>query len=248
MHTTILQTPSFQLAANLGGNPEADQLALLLPGRLDTKNYDCFHKHLEYLADRGFHAVAIDPPGTWDSPGSIELFTTTNYIKAVQELIELFGNRPTLLLGHSRGGATATLAGANHPHVSSLVLINPSLGAPTPPGSEANKTGIYTVFRDLPPGTTHSGKKKQFVMSLNYFTDGAKYNDALILPTCTKPKIIFYSDQDEFNPPEKIEKLFATLPEPKELHLLHSTHDYRYYPEVVDEINRELETFLSLHL
>jgi len=84
-----------------------------MPGRLDTKDYANFVSHLDFLANHGFYTVAIDPPYSWDSPGELKDYTTSNYLKAVNELIDYFGNRPTLLLGHSRGGATAILASTN---------------------------------------------------------------------------------------------------------------------------------------
>lgn len=244
----IVETKSFQLAINSKGSPESPRLAIVMPGRLDTKDYDCFNRHLDYLAGKGFYAVALDPPGIWESPGGTELFNTTNYIQAVKELIEYFGNKPTLLLGHSRGGATATLTGTTHPNVVGLVLINPSLGSPTPPDAETLRTGVYVDYRDLPPGTEKTEKKKEFRSSLKYFEDGAKYDDSEILKTCTKPKIIFYATQDEFNEPEYVEEVFASIPEPKELYSINCKHDYRYYPEVVEEINREIGKFIDTYL
>lgn len=244
----IFETKTFQLAVNSKGSPNSKRLAIALPGRLDTKDYECFNKHLEYLASKGFYTVSFDPPGTWESPGGIELFSTTNYIKAVNELIESFGNKRTLLLGHSRGGATATLAGVNNPGVIGLVLINPSLGVPTPPDAKTLKTGVYIDYRDLPPGTTRTEKKKKFELSLNYFKDGGKYDDAEVLKTCTKPKIIFYSTNDEFNSLKEVEEVFASIPEPKELYKINCTHDYRLYPEVVEEINKEVGLFIDKYL
>ena len=90
----LIKTKSFELAILAKGNRDSKKLAILIPGRLDTKNYANFISHAEYLASRGFFAVAFDPPGTWESPGGIDLYTTTNYIKAINELIEYFGNAP----------------------------------------------------------------------------------------------------------------------------------------------------------
>src|SRR3989344_8097436 len=125
-----IRTQFFELAANIKGNKDSKKLALALPGRLDTKDYACFTSHIEYLARKGFLAVSFDPPGTWESPGGIELFTTTNYIKAVNELIEYFGNKPTFLLGHSRGAAVSILAGTANPHVKGFVAIMAAYDGP----------------------------------------------------------------------------------------------------------------------
>lgn len=244
----IVQTESFRLAINTEGNPHAERVAIALPGRLDTKDYENFNKHLKYLAQKGFYAIAVDPPGTWESPGSIELFSTTNYIKAVNEMIAYFGNRPTLLLGHSRGGATATLAGVDNPSVIGLVLVNPSLGAPTPPSAENLKTGIYTASRDLPPGTEKTKERKEFRSSLIYFKDGAKYDDAEILKRCNKPKIIFYSAHDEFNTPREVEEIFSLIPKPRELHKINGPHDYRLRPDAIEEVNEKMGAFIDTYL
>lgn len=120
--TNLIRTKSFELAVLTRGDKNAEKLALLLPGRLDTKDYGNFVSHAEYLAQRGFFAVAFDPPGTWNSPGGIDLYTTTNYIRAVNELIEYFGNKPTLLFGHSRGAAVAIFASSN-PAVVGIVPV-----------------------------------------------------------------------------------------------------------------------------
>ncbi len=133
-HTrTFLQIKNFQLAANVKGDPNARKVALVLPGGLDTKDYVHMTSLVDFLANRGYLAVSFDMAGTWDSPGDISLYTTTNYIKAVHELIDYFGNRPTILAGHSRGGKVAIHAGADNPAVNAIVAIMASYGAPLPP-------------------------------------------------------------------------------------------------------------------
>jgi len=132
----------------------------LLPGRLDTKDYVNFASHLEYLASKGFYTIAFDPPGTWESPGGIGLFTTTNYLKAVNELIEYYGGKPTLLMGHSRGGNVAVLASMN-PHVIGVILVMSSYTAPTSPESIEN--GVHMSYRDFPPGDKKQRNKKNLL-------------------------------------------------------------------------------------
>lgn len=244
----IVRTKSFKLAINFRGDLKAKRLALALPGRLDSKDYDCFNRHINYLSKKSFYSVSFDPPGTWESPGGVGLFTTTNYIKAVNEMIDYYGNKPTLLLGHSRGGATAVLAGTKNENVIGLVLINPSLGTPSPPDAETLRTGVYIDHRDLPPGIKRTKMKKRFVLSLEYFEDGKKYDDAKVLTTCKKPKIIFYATKDEFNTPQEVEKVFALIPKPKELRQIDCTHDYRLYPDVVEKINEETGLFIDKYL
>lgn len=241
----IIKTKSFELAILFRGKKAARNLVLLLPGRLDTKDYECFAIHADYLTKRGFYAMAFDPPGTWESPGGIELYTTTNYIKAVNELIEYLGNRPTLLIGHSRGAATAIFANSN-PAVVGIVPIMASFGEPCRAlGQEVVQKGYKLSCRDLPPGTSKTKEQKEFRLPIAYWEDGKQYNAREILMSCEKPKLLIYGTQDKFTSVEVVEKLFAQVPDPKVIMQVHCDHDYRYYPEAIEQINEEIGKFVG---
>ena len=107
----LVKTKNFKLAVYTKGNPNSAKLALVLPGRLDTKDYVHMRSHVNYMASKGYFALSFDPPGTWESPGDITLYTMTNYLKAINELIDHFDNKPTFVMGHSRGASMAILSG-----------------------------------------------------------------------------------------------------------------------------------------
>lgn len=244
----LIKTQSFELAVNTQGDKNSPKVAICLPGRLDTKDYASFVSHLDYLSGKGFFAISFDPPGTWDSPGSTDLFTTTNYIKAVNELIEYYGNKQTLLLGHSRGGATAILAGCLNPNVMGIVAILAAYTDPTPPESREIIDGHVISFRDLPPGDRKTQEQKKFMLSLDYWTDGQKYHPSEVLKTCPKPKLLIGGTDDDFTTPEEVKEIYDSLPDPKMIHILNSDHDYRYHPEVIKEVNEVIGQFLDKYL
>src|SRR3990167_2532913 len=159
-----IKTKNFELAVYAKGNEGAAKIALVLPGRLDTKDYVHMRSHVDFLAANGFFALSFDPPGTWESPGGIELYTTTNYIRAINELIEYFGNKPTLLLGHSRGGSAAMLASMSNPAIIGIVVIMANYGPPTPPNDEAKQNGFLVSYMDLPPGTSKTSERQKFTL------------------------------------------------------------------------------------
>src|SRR3990167_4608093 len=141
MTTKMIKTKNFKLAIYSGGNEDANKIALVLPGRLDTKDYVHMTSHVDFLAERGYYALSFDMPGTWESPGNIAEYTTTNYIKAVNELVDYLGTKPTLLIGHSRGGSVAILAGAANKNVIGIIPIMATYGAPSSPSPEDLKAG-----------------------------------------------------------------------------------------------------------
>lgn len=242
---SIIKTKTFELAVYEKGDINSSKLAIVIPGRLDTKDYIHNTRLVEYLASRGYFALSFDPPGTWESPGDIELYTTTNCLKAVDELIEHFGNKPTLLAGHSRGGTIAMLAGPKNHNVTHFVPIFSYYGAPSDPSDERILDGKVMSYRDLPPGNTKTTEQKEFGLPLNYFEDGKQYDALPDLKNCTKPKLFFYGVEDDMNDPEDVKKAYEMSAEPKMIHALNSDHDYRYHPEIIEEVNKVVGLFLD---
>lgn len=240
----IIKTHSFEIAANIFGDDNASRVAILMPGRLDTKDYISFTIHAEYLAQRGYLVAAIDMPGTWDSPGSLSDYTTSTYIQVINELIEDFGNRPTLLLGHSRGGATAMLVSTN-PAVAAIVVVNAAYGNPSVPEPEEVVNGFLREERDLPPGNVRTEVKVSFELPMNYFNEGARHNPVQALKDFKKPKLLIHATEDEFVSVLKVKEIYETLGEPKSFREIDGTHDYRLFPEVIQTVNDALGKFLE---
>ena len=240
----LIKTENFEIAANITGSEDAPKLALLMPGRLDTKDYANFTSHAVFLSKHGYLVVAIDPPGTWDSPGDLNNYTTSTYVKAINELIDYFGNRPTLLLGHSRGGATAMLASTN-PAVKELVVINAAYGSPTPPKPAEVESGVLVELRDLPPGNVRTEKKVRFELPMAYFEDGQKHNPKEALSQFKGTKLLIHATKDEFTELSKIKAIYDGLPEPKMFLEIDCTHDYRLFPEVIAQVNQKLGEFID---
>lgn len=240
----LLKTQSFEIAVNNTGDERASRIAILLPGRLDTKDYINFVSHAEILAKKGFFVVAIDPPGTWDSPGDINDYSTSMYIKAVIELIDYFGNRPTLLLGHSRGGAVAMLASFN-PSVVGVVLINAAYGYPSPPDPKLIENNALPEYRDIPPGNVRTVEKRRFDLPLAYFEDGTKHDPASALANYRGAKLLVHATRDEFTPLDEVKEIFSNLSEPKMFLEIDCYHDYRLYPNEIESVNNSLEHFVD---
>lgn len=240
-----VKTKSFELAVFVRGNENAKKLALFIPGRLDTKDYANFISHVECLATHGFLAVAFDPPGTWESSGKIEDYTTTNYIKSINELIEFFGNRPTLLVGHSRGASVAMLTSMSNTTVRGIILIMANYGTPTPPSEQEKQRGFNVSYRDLPPGTSKTNEQKKFLLPISYWEDGGRYNPLQALKKCTKPKLLIYGTEDEFTSPEEVKQIYEHVPEPKMLLEIKCKHDYRYDLRAIERVNTAIGEFLQ---
>lgn len=240
----IVNTPSFELAVYAQGDENSNKLALVLPGRLDTKDYPHCRSHVDFLASKGYYALSFDPPGTWESPGGIELYTMTNYLKAMHELIELLGNKPTVLVGHSRGGSMAMLGGTTIPQVTHFIAVM-SRPSSSIPGDEKEymAKGKNFSYRDTTPN--NSENQVRFDLPFSYFEDAAQYNMNEDLKSCDKPKLFFYGTQDALITPDSVKEMYDYAAEPKYIHELNSEHDYRKHPEIIDEVNSVIGEFLA---
>jgi len=235
----IIKTNSFELAVNTAGDLNSEKMMLCLPGRLDTKDYAHMQNHLEHFAAQGYFTISFDPPGTWESSDDISLYTTPNYLIAIHEIIAYFGNRPTVTLGHSRGGTMALMAGVHNEYVTHMIAVMSHWG---PSGRPDTAEAVHVSTRDLPPGTERTEERKEFRLPMSYFDDAGDYSG---LDKSNKPKLFFAGLQDDLVTPNDVKEMYTEAGEPKKYLELDSEHDYRLHAGIIDEVNKTAERFLS---
>jgi len=242
----LIKTASFTLSIYVKGNPNSEKLALVLPGKLDTKDYAHMISHVNYLANLGYLALSFDPPGTWESLGDISLYNMTNYLKAISELIEYYGNKSTFIMGHSRGASMAILAGLTNPYITSFASIFSSFieGGYKDKSDIAKwkEQGYLLEKRDLPPGG--GPKVKKFKLPYSFFEDQLQYDVSENLRHSNKPKLFILGKHDALATPEVVKELYSITLEPKELYELDSDHNYRFHQELIEEVNKVVGDFL----
>lgn len=240
-----LQTSSFRLAANEQGDPSAAKLALVLPGRLESKDYAHIKSHQQQLANLGYFSVAFDPPGSWDSAGDIGMYTITNYLRATEELIAHYGNRPTILVGHSLGGKIALLETAQSPHITACIALMTSLANPKHPDTPWQQAGTLTFCRDLPPGNQPTLQQQRYDLPYSFVEDAQNYDIPAAFASCTKPKLLVAGAQDRQNLLRYLHRQYQHIAEPKQLIELTAGHSYRYNPALIEQVNSIIKQFIS---
>jgi len=241
----LVTTKSYKLAVYEKGDPHAALCAIVLPGRLESKDYTHITSHVDTLAGLGFHAIAFDPPGSWESPGDIDTYTVTNYLGAVNELVAHYGNKPTVLVGHSLGGSIAALAAASNLHVIAYVALMSLVSGPSTSDDPAWKSeGKITFSRDLPPGDHHTATQKKYDLPYSFFEDALTYDTKRALHSCHKPKLFVLGKHDSQNAASYPAEEYARIAEPKRLIEIDSPHSYRYHKTIIDEVNAHIKEFV----
>jgi len=247
---SITQLPSNPVATYIQGSPSAKKLAVVLPGKLDTKDYPHMRSHVDFLAEKGYLALSFDPPGTWESPGDIGLYTMTNYLAAINELIAYFGNKPTFVIGHSRGGSMAMLAGVENPHITSFAAImsyysfDPKVHGDFP-DTTWKKRGYKTSRRDIP--FTEPTVYREFNLPYSFLEDEVHYDVTAVLAKCKKPKLFILGKRDVLVPPSIVREGFDLSAEPKQLIEIDCAHDYRKHPDKIKEVEKIIEKFINTY-
>jgi len=241
----LVKTKSFELAINSIGDSKSSKMAIVLPGRLDTKDYPHIISHVKHLAEFGFFALSFDPPGTWESKGDISIYSMTNYLKAINELIEYFGNRQTLLVGHSRGGSMSMLAGTTNQNVSAFASIMSSYTYKPERSHDEElswkQDGFLIEEREIP----NTKEIREYKLPYSFYLDQCQYDMSSKLSECKKPKMFVYGEKDIWVEPELVKKAYTISSDPKELRSVNSDHDYRFKQNIVVEINILIDEFLK---
>jgi pimeloyl-ACP methyl ester carboxylesterase len=242
----LIETPGFKLACYVKGEADASKLALVLPGLLDTKDYPHMITHVDFLAKQGYLAVTFDPPGTWESHGDIEIYTMSNYLKAVDELIQHFSSKPTFVMGHSLGGSIAMLSAVKNTGIVAIAAIMSASSFVRDSNREERiikwrNDKIKVSYRNMPEDST---QRKQFDLPYSFSEDAQQYDVSQDLKTLQIPKLFIAGDQDTSVEPELVSQTYSLAAKPKILHIMKSDHNYRDHPELINEVNEYIQQVL----
>ena len=224
---------------------KTDRLAILCPGYLDSKDYDHLKILAEDLAKEGYTAVRFDPIGTWESDGDISDYTTTEYLKDVETVLNYMLKqndfKNILIGGHSRGGKISMLYAAKDKRIKKIIAIMPSSVVHMFDDERikaARETGFSVSKRDLPDDKNLT---REFSVPISHFLDNKKYTILPVLNKIKAPLIIIAGELDQLEPPKDVKIIFDNANQPKKYILIKGVgHDYRKSKEEIRQVNNEL--------
>lgn len=241
---SVITLSNFTLTTYIDWDLSAQYLLLCLPGFLDSGNYAHMQAHRAYFAERGYLCVSFDPPGTFASPWDTSQYSVTNYLRCIHELITIYGNRPTIVLGHSLWGSMALLASfENDAIIKTISIMSPcdlKKRFEEYIWSSWQQTGERTGERVRP----NSEKIRHYHIWYQFVEDALQYTMKTQLSESTKPKLFIAWTEDTIRTAISMQEWYELAWAPKSFHTIASDHNYRLYPEAIQQVNTLVEQFI----
>ena len=204
-----------------------------------TKNLSAVRNIGKALTSNGFGVLRFDFTGLGESDGDFE---NTDFSGNVQDLVAaadyLENNHfaPTLIVGHSLGGAAVIFAAEQISSIKALATI----GAPSNPVhvKKLLKSNLEEIKANGKAVVNLSGR--DFTIKKQFIDDLETHSLTKILSGMRKPLLILHSPQDDTVEVKNAEEIYVAAHHPKSFvsldgadHLLSNKKDSHYVGEVI---------------
>ncbi len=204
-----------------------------------TKNLNAIRNIVHALTEAGFGVLSFDFTGLGESEGD---FADTNFSSNVEDIVAAADylkqnyQAPTLLIGHSLGGAAVIFAASKIGSVRSVATI----GAPAEPSHVQHliRSDISTIAKEGKAEVNIGGRN--FTIKRQFIEDMEKHQLAEVLKAMRKSILILHSPQDSTVGISNAAAIFAAAHHPKSFvsldgadHLLLKKEDSLYVGRVI---------------
>ncbi|MGD9629674.1 MAG: alpha/beta fold hydrolase [Pyrinomonadaceae bacterium] len=204
-----------------------------------TKNLTAVRSISSALASRGFGVLSFDFTGLGESEGD---FAEENFSSSVSDLIcaaEFLKDNyeaPSIVIGHSLGGAAGLLAASQLDSVKAVVTI----------GSPSSATHVRRLFQKDIEQVIEAGQAevsiggRPFLIKRQFVEDLEKHSVREAIGNMRKAFLFFHSPQDRIVGIENAAELYEAASHPKSFisldgadHLLSNKKDARYVGDTI---------------
>ena len=188
-------------------------LIVLLHGFVGSKvgEHRLFVKAARYFTEKGYAVFRFDFSGCGESDGDYADVTVTKQLSEVQAVLNYVSVLPEvdvnniILIGHSLGGAVASLTAAKDRRIRKLILWSP-VGKPY-----EDIAGILGTSAMITAETDGVVDYHGFYVSQIFLTDLKNHHPLGAIRSYQEAALIIHAEQDEDIPKEHAARYFASL-------------------------------------
>ena len=220
-------------------------LCLVLPGFLDPAADTALHALASDLVAEGATVVAVDPRGTWSSPGTPADLAPSIQLADIAAQIDAHPAGRVVLVGHCYGAYLALLAAARDDRVTDVVAIMPTrCFIWSEDYSRAHDTwraaGIKLFLRAA------GSEQRTFAVPYSVVEDAVTHDLPAALEKLRQRIFFIAGEHDRVIGVEPVRKLFDECGSPdKTFAVLPVWHDYRDVPEQIEIVNDRIMSWLG---
>ena len=227
---------------------DAETLAVLVPGFLDSASWAGTRSLAGDLHRSGRTAVSFDPRGTFSTPGAVDQVRPSIQIRdAISAIGMVRPHARTVFIGHSLGASIAVFAAAEDPRVTDVVAIMPPRCFVWPHDFDPARN-TWRRVRRLVVATPGSTVQWQFKVPPAVVVDAVGHDLPARLRTMpAHQRILFIAGRDDtVIPVSAVERLFGECSSrDKSIAVLPVGHDYRDHPDQLRQVNDAVLTWLA---
>jgi pimeloyl-ACP methyl ester carboxylesterase len=229
-------------------------LAVVLPGFLDTVRYTSTTMLVEALRTRATTVVPLELHGAWDSEAPIaEEYRVSRHLADLRWILDLHRcpcRRRTIVVGFCYGAQLAALAAARDTRITDVVALMPMRKFIWADDYDVNKdTWRRKRLRSFPrdPPLADLAPMRTFSVPYSVVQDALPYDSVAAFRALRRQRVLFVSGTDDpYTPFAVVERLRKECDNPSALHvsLPGVQHDYRGDRSQVERVNATVVDWL----
>lgn len=216
------------------------KLAILLPGYIESPDYNHLIVIDKKLSDLGYIVARVDACNLWLT-GDTNNYSTTNYINQVLQIINSYlPQNPSeiILIGHSLGCLVALHIGKICPQVTKVICLSPPVALDKSDHKWVD--GFRVSKKDLPNNPTEF---REFSVPFSFVNDRKQYSIIKLLNGFNKPFLIITGENDSLLP--EVEELVKNQNIKNYIKIKNMGHDFRQSDELCNQVASEIEEFIQ---
>lgn len=234
------------IAVTINRTASSDKkLAILCSGFLDSKDYNHLKILAEDLATHGYTVARFDATGIWESGGTQENYTTTQYLTDLKAVLEFMLNQGEfnyiILGGHSKGGFAALYHACHDSRISKVLAIMSTYPYDREGSKDTLKKWKTLGYRISKRNMPDKEGMHEFSIPYSYVADRVQYNLVESLDNLHCPVVMVAGAEDTIVPVTEVAWLYNQIPGIKTLITLPGIgHDYRHNIDEIKLVNKAI--------